>query len=107
MLHFIYTTEENPGSSSENLGSQVGQSNGNVDDSQGHIIKSKRLADPPNVPHSIRSANVGPGDGVGVSSHQMQRRGDNGLGNHSDALSGYSNLPSKVGIDANAAEDTP
>ena len=33
----------------------------------------------------------------------MQCRRDSGLGNHSHALSGYSNLPN-IGIDANAAE---
>ena len=94
----------------KNPENQAYQSNGNADQSQGHTIELKGLADPQNMLHSVKTANAGHSDGMGMSSGTAGTKRDvdmtNSLGNHLDALCEHSNIPS-IGFSANAAAHAP
>ena len=75
-----------------------------------HTDESKGLEDPQNVPHRVRTTNIGHNNGVEVGGDVAGTRHDievkNSLGNHLNVLSGHSSLPS-IGINANAAARGP
>ena len=75
-----------------------------------HTDESKGLEDPQNVPHRVRTTNIDHNDGVEVGGDVADTRRDievkNSIGNHLNALSGHSSLPS-IGINANTAAHGP